>query len=169
MKELETVTLSRKTVEEVVNYLNQPFDYMKREKEVIWNLNGVDPLNELSEEYHQSLVDQDEDSSAKDIMESNLQKENDELRAYNSEIKQALSQCLVVVTNNYDLSESSRGTWLDLITKTATQSLSEVKAEAVIGAIEKCNANAEEEDNGERLIYVSDLVDYANQLKEGWA
>lgn len=41
-----------------------------------------------------------------------------------------------------------------------------IKAEAVIEAIEKCNANSQEEDSGERLIYVSDLVDHVNRIKD---
>ena len=56
---------------------------------------------------------------------------------------------------------------LKVLESTPAQSLAEIRAEAVIEAIEKCNANAQEEDNGERLIYVSDLIDHANRIKEG--
>ena len=63
-----------------------------------------------------------------------LDRENKELKAYNAEIKQALSECLVVATNHYDLSESSREAWLDLITQSPSQSLADIKADAVIEA-----------------------------------
>jgi len=52
------------------------------------------------------------------------------------------------------------------ISESAAQHLADIKADAVIEAIEKCNTNAQEEDSGERLIYVSDLVDHANLIKE---
>ena len=92
---------------------------------------------------------------------AHLQKQNDELRAKVAKYESVLCQTC-----------QGAGTVLAGIDDgrdcpTCAKSLSDVKADAVIGAIEKCNANAEEEDNGERLIYVSDLVDYANQLKEG--
>jgi len=92
---------------------------------------------------------------------TDLQKQNDELRAkvakYESVLCQTCQGAGTVLAGVDDGRDCP----------TCVQSLSDIKAEGVIGAIEKCNANAEEEDNGERLIYVSDLVDYANQLKEG--
>lgn len=87
-----------------------------------------------------------------------MQKQNNELRGWVYAVKEQ--------AHAYEDTGVDEGL-IAAIDSTPAQSLADIRAEAVIEAIEKCNASAQEEDNGERLIYISDLVDHASRIKEG--
>lgn len=109
-----------------------------------------------------------------------LQKQNDEITTKLVNLAESKSCATCNNTGSHDYDDGFGGvcsspchctnnpySTYSVINSTQHQSLSDIRAEAVIEAIEKCNANAQEEDNGERLIYISDLVDHANRIKEG--
>ena len=96
-----------------------------------------------------------------------LKKENCKLRAKIDAMTRLGSDMADELQANYSNQQTRLMSmkWYKAVDSSNVQSLTEVKAGAVISAIENCNKNAEEEDGGERLIYVSDLVDYANKLR----
>lgn len=100
---------------------------------------------------------------------TDLQVQNDELRASNERLKTALNLTLVDACNDYSCSEDFHDAMYEVLHETQAQSLAEVKAEAVMGLIASGLgfAHSVSEFESEWVYSEDDIVDYANKLKGG--
>tara|TARA_R100000541_G_scaffold30953_2_gene39875 strand:+ start:19406 stop:19789 length:384 start_codon:yes stop_codon:yes gene_type:complete len=90
-----------------------------------------------------------------------LQKENDELRAYANR----LANALVICDAQHDGSYIGGGHVREVLDESLAQSLAEIKAEAVFGIMD--NVNDFEAFGSPKMMEVKDIIEYANKLKGG--
>lgn len=92
---------------------------------------------------------------------TDLQKENDELRASNSNLRKELKYFTDRVERGTITSKATYNRFMVALSKTPVQSLAEVKAQSVMDAASKLFSYGCDADSREAL------ANYANQLKEG--
>ena len=93
---------------------------------------------------------------------TDLQAQNDELRASNERLKTALNLTLVDACNDYSCSEDFHDAMYEVLHETQAQSLADIRAEAVIEAADKVIRH-----NEHSFCIHCSLIDHANRIKEG--
>ena len=93
---------------------------------------------------------------------TDLQAQNDELRASNERLKTALNLTLVNACNDYSCSEDFHDAMYEVLHETQAQSLADIRAEAVIEAADKVIRH-----NEHSFCIHCSLIDHANRIKEG--
>ena len=100
----------------------------------------------------------------KDVQEDfkRYQYEIDELRANNNELRKNLRDACMYLACTVDVSKYNES-----LTKTPSQSLADIKAEAIVDLINVMACSAAVDGIATSVIYVDGATNYANKLKEG--
>ncbi len=94
---------------------------------------------------------------------TDLQVQNDELRASNERLKTALNLTLVDACNDYSCSEDFHDAMYEVLHETPAQTLADIRAEAVMSILD--NVNDFEAFGSPKMMEVRDIIEYANKIK----